>query len=190
MIVIDEIDNFSKEMGAHLQFKQFIDSICKCKSVKVVGIANSVELFRGEIKHQKIQTKAVKIIFNPYTKEQMRAIAFHQIKHHFEQRWSFPLSSILAHVKDPEDQAPNNLRQLLKLFDLKALELCAAKIDKLSGDLRSFFQILRNSISDKVADCASLDPETLQLPELVGRFKLAIRDVAKTCERMFESRIN
>lgn len=193
VIVIDEIDNFSREMGAHLNFKTFIEQICKCKGVKVVGIANSVELFRGEIRNQKIQTKAVKVIFDPYSREQMRTIAFYQIKRHFEQNWSFPLGCILAHVEEAaeaQEETPTHLLQLLKLVEPKALELCAARIDKLSGDLRSFFQILRNALSDKVATCASLDPETMKLAEMVQRFKLTISDVAKTCERMFESRIN
>lgn len=134
ILVIDEIDNFSKSESQNQKFKHLLSLLSKITNLKTIGIANSVELFRGEIKKQEVA--ATKIVFDPYTKDDMRHILFYLIKNSYETLFKLPLDKILKPIKI---ESENPFAHLLLLFDLKALELCAARIDKLSGDLRSCF---------------------------------------------------
>ena len=99
-LVIDEIDAFSKSDSTHLMFQEFLKkllirktSLKRPKSKKkvqnylltVVGIANSVELFKGELRLSQSkqnpleQTKfmienEIKLLFKPYTRENLASI--------------------------------------------------------------------------------------------------------------------
>jgi len=67
----------------------------------------------------------------------MRQILFYLIKHEYETKWNYKLDGVLKPMVAKGEK--NSLAHLLLLFEIKALELCSAKIDKLSGDLRSCF---------------------------------------------------
>ena len=116
----------------------------------------------------------------------MRQILFHLIKHKYENEWKYQIDCILKPLQE-KDATANSLAHLLLLFDIKALDLCSSKIDKLSGDLRSCFQIMHQTIQDKLksVDCLNND-----VAEIVSAFKLTPDDVNQTCDRMFESKVN
>jgi Cdc6-like AAA superfamily ATPase len=166
-----------------------VDAICKLYGVCVVGIANSVELFKGEIKGEKVKTHVSKIIFDPYTKEDMRRILFYLIKHHYEIKWKLKLEPFFSLSEEESNLPGGELRLLLKLFDLKALDLCASRIDKLSGDLRGCFQIMRNSVSEKLNKLQEMKGKPENLDSLLSVVKLTLSDVNEACDKMFESHI-
>lgn len=59
LIVIDEIDNFSKNNDQNSSFKKFLGSFMSSEICpKIVGIANSVELFKGELGVKKDHSKS------------------------------------------------------------------------------------------------------------------------------------
>lgn len=62
--MIDEIDNFSHNAA----FKHFLNQVTQLSKCVVLGIANSVDLFKGEVVAHK------KVIFEPYNKEQLSVI--------------------------------------------------------------------------------------------------------------------
>jgi Cdc6-like AAA superfamily ATPase len=91
-LVIDEIDNFSKSSDQNSKFKKFL-SIFMSSSIcpKIVGISNSVELFKGELTNKDDLSKSyfesqnrLQIMFNPYSQEDLSKILFHLLKNHFE----------------------------------------------------------------------------------------------------------
>ena len=93
LLVIDEIDNFSRNNDQNSKFKNFLTILMNSKICpKIVGIANSVELFKGELsKDKKDLTKQhfesqerLQIIFDPYLQEDLFKILFYLLKHHFE----------------------------------------------------------------------------------------------------------
>jgi hypothetical protein len=94
--VIDEVDAFSQLQSSQAAFttflkriltpdcvvlKQVIDKILVC-GVTVIGIANSIELFKGELtssstsmsKSKLICNNELKIIFSPYSRPQVASI--------------------------------------------------------------------------------------------------------------------
>ena len=85
---------------------------------------------------------ATKIIFDPYKKEDMKTIMFYLVKHEYEQKWKIELDQILLPLVN-DSSKDKNLKQLLLLVEAKALERCAVKIDRMSGDLRGCFDIMR-----------------------------------------------
>lgn len=74
IIFVDEIDNFSKRKEGNKALKAFVRQITKVKGVKVVGIANSVELFKGDLNQK--DSSAHKIVFDPYTRQKMSEVLF------------------------------------------------------------------------------------------------------------------
>ena len=95
VIIIDEIDNFSKNNETNKQFKLFLNKFLKNKLIcpKIIGIANSVELFKGDLNiNNSSSAKAndleelniKKIIFDPYTKEDLQKILFCLMKDSYE----------------------------------------------------------------------------------------------------------
>lgn len=51
-MIIDEIDNFSKSSEQNDKFKNFLKDLVKNKifKIQIIGIANSVEMFKGDLK--------------------------------------------------------------------------------------------------------------------------------------------
>jgi hypothetical protein len=68
-----------------------------------------------------------------------------------------------------------------QFIEIKVFELCAGKIDKLSGDLRVSFEIMRNTVQKKIenmksnSECSSL---------------ITLADASEICEEMFESKVS
>ncbi len=105
----------------------------------VIGIANSVELFKGEytnksnLNQQFLCSNEQKIIFSPYTKDQVAFILKKMLQ----------ISAIeFVEVKSKE--------KLMGLIEEKAFNLAAMKIEKMSGDLRNAFTIIQNAISNRL----------------------------------------
>lgn len=110
----------------------------KCASVSIVGIANSVELFKGEMQvNSNNKSKSfdqskflldneMKLLFKPYTRDQLASILMNLYIDHLKHRG---LESLTTTLINP-----------------KAFQLTSAKIDKLSGDLRVCFEIVRATI--------------------------------------------
>lgn len=51
-LIIDEIDNFSKKTDINNKFKLFLKELVRNKifKIQIIGIANSVEMFKGDLK--------------------------------------------------------------------------------------------------------------------------------------------
>ena len=109
----------------------------KVVSPQIIGIANTVEIFKGEFSNQ---SKTEKIIFEPYTKQDIIFIMINLMKHEIEQIKFFD-----RHFKKNSKKVIS-LDIVNKFVEIKAFELAASKIDKLSGDLRVSFEIMRFSI--------------------------------------------
>ena len=105
----------------------------------VIGIANSVELFKGEytsksnLSQQFLCGNEQKIIFSPYTKDQV----------------VFILKKML-HISAVEHGKTGCREKLQGLIEDKALSLVAMKVEKMSGDLRTAFTIMQNAISNRL----------------------------------------
>ena len=128
-------------------------------SVTIIGIANSVELFKGEIsndgklkglaheegdstdkslilqKSSLICKNEAKVLFKPYTKSQLTEILYRLYESHL-------LS--MSHKDNPD-----NILSKMEIIHPKAFQLAAGKIDKVSGDIRICFEILRQSVQSK-----------------------------------------
>ena len=180
MLVIDEIDALSKSGSSNLVFKNFLKVIIdrdfvngfkekrnltkkivkvpdQTYSLSVIGIANSVELFKGELaagskegkksnlleSNQLLKTNEVKLLFEPYTRNELQMILVNLYKQH--------VSSLDV-----------NTDSLLKnLIHPQSFQLAASKIDKLSGDIRVCFEILRNAVQKKIEFIRPYLPSTL-----------------------------
>lgn len=105
----------------------------------VIGIANSVELFKGEytsksnLNQQFLCANEQKIIFSPYNKDQV----------------VFILKKII-HMSALEYAKGGNREKLQELIEDKAFNLVAMKVEKMSGDLRTAFTIMQNAISNRL----------------------------------------
>ena len=99
--------------------------------IQIIGIANSVEMFKGDLK----QEFAKKIVFDPYTRQELAVILFKLMKTQFDK---FPYFSKV--IKGPKNDT------ILQFIDKNALNICATNVDKLSGDLRVCFSIMKNTV--------------------------------------------
>ena len=87
----------------------------------MIGIANSIELFTGELQTaEKICANELKLLFKPYTREDLATV----------------LSSLAAEA----------IPKIHEVIAPKAFLLAASKIDKISGDIRVCFEIMRQTI--------------------------------------------
>ena len=94
IIFIDEIDNFSRLPDANKALKAFVKRITKVKGVKVIGIANSVELFKGDLKQKDEGTQ--KILFMPYTRQKMSEVLFLMQKAEYDSNHKHNLGLLLC----------------------------------------------------------------------------------------------
>ena len=75
--------------------KRVIEAPVECHSLSIIGIANSVELFKGELaksaksgkgnllkSNQLLRKNEVKLLFEPYTREQLQIILTNLYKDH------------------------------------------------------------------------------------------------------------
>lgn len=137
ILVIDEIDSFSHSSEDQALFNSFLRLLLTSGQVNVIviGIANSVELFKGELtKNASLSKKVIckneeKIIFPPYTSEEFVSI--------IETHLSNFLCIHYARAKHELYEA---------LIDMKAVKLAASKVEKLNGDIRVVFTILSNAV--------------------------------------------
>ena len=146
------------------------DTVLLC-GVTFIGIANSVELFSGELTASKSQLSSTlicrreeKIIFSPYTRAQVTQILtklFHEY--------------LIAHFSSDKHQA---LKE--QLIHNRAIELIAMKVDKMSGDLRQAFEILRSTINKKA--------QLIQSDEATESFTLTYEDANRTLNEIFQSK--
>lgn len=96
MIFVDEVDSFSKSLGSNKDFKTFLTELMQIEGKRVcfVGIANSIELFKGElsqdtklkqirgsldvtktrIRKQFDELKLKKVLFESYTMKDLMSI--------------------------------------------------------------------------------------------------------------------
>lgn len=78
-----------------------------------------------------------KLVFQPYTRDQLRAI--------------------MADMFTTQiDRLGLRTQAYYKLLDPKAIMLAAGKIDKISGDIRVCFEILRSAIQAKLDEIKAL----------------------------------
>ena len=132
--------------------------------VTVVGIANSVELFQGEIFSAQDQLRSrsskkvficpneQKLLFKPYTRDEISAI----------------LTGLAQDTLQPYH------KKVEELIDPKAFQLAASKIDKLSGDIRVCFEIMRQSVTKALTDKVSY---------------IGYEDTLKVVTEMFDSKV-
>lgn len=97
----------------------------------MLGIANSVELLQGDLTYRKhvLCKNEQKLLFKPYTRDDMI-----KVLEQIATQAVAPYSVALADVLHP-----------------KVLQLAASKIDKLSGDIRVCFDIIRNVVQAKMS---------------------------------------
>ena len=147
LICIDEIDAFS---GKHSVFVDVLKKLLrqkpdlKIKSVgrkivasnkpedgyclTVVGIANSVELFQGEIMESlTICNNELRLLFKPYTKDGLANV----------------LRSLACEAIPPSCSIDTIIHN-------KAFLMAASKIDQVSGDIRVCFEIMRQVVQQKL----------------------------------------
>lgn len=133
-------------------------SICP----KIVGIANSVELFKGELTNKEGLSKShfesqnrLQIIFDPYSQEDLSKILFHLLKNHFEKEIPTADRVYFEKVFDSFCSTPvfknkSKVDNIQKFVDKRAIEACSQRITKLSGDLRVCFEIMKNTFKQKI----------------------------------------
>ena len=148
--------------------------------MSVIGIANSVELFRGELNILKvgdikadteilqrsayITKNELKLLFKPYSREELAQILFNLYREHLRdfvnQRRKFSLliqdqprrkSVNPKHAPSEEESKLSAVEEFKRLEEYqlvhpKAFMMAAGKIDKLSGDIRVCFEILRSTV--------------------------------------------
>ena len=114
-------------------------------ALSVIGIANSVELFNGELNcsakaekgnllesNQLLGKNEVKLLFKPYTREDLQVILTNLYR---------------EHLKSNGYAADELVQDLIKP---QSFQLAASKMDKVSGDIRVCFEILRNTVTKKI----------------------------------------
>ena len=79
-----------------------------------------------------LKTNEVKLLFEPYTRNELQVILINLYKQH--------VNSL--------DVGTDSLLQ--NLIHPQSFQLAASKIDKLSGDIRVCFEILRNAVQKKI----------------------------------------
>lgn len=137
-------------------------------AVTVIGIANSVELFQGELnaisssaksasdivqKSAYITKNEQKLLFRPYTAEDLAKIVFNLYREHLRHFVNQKRRFRAANGKDSAGKnASEEFKQLeaYQIMHPKAFTLAAGKVDKLSGDIRVCFEILRESVQRKL----------------------------------------
>ena len=73
------------------------------------------------------------------------------------------------------------LDSVSQFVEIKVFELCAAKIDKLSGDLRVSFEIMRNTVQKKIEKMKA-NPKCSEV--------ITLSEASEVCEEMFESKVS
>ena len=170
-------------------------------AISVIGIANSVELFRGEIsqnqgsidvfegflqKSSYITQNEQKLLFKPYTAEQLSKIVFNLYREHLadfvRQRRRF---------KSPSKQEltlAEEIRQIeeYELMHPKSFLMAAGKIDKISGDIRVCFEILRETVQRKIDALRRVLPQGAE--EKCSQ-KVSILDVNEVIVELYESKL-
>jgi Cdc6-like AAA superfamily ATPase len=133
-------------------------------AVTVIGIANSVELFRGELNQVEASVKVSsdilqksafitkneqKLLFKPYTAEDLAKIVFNLYREHLR---DFVNQKRRFNTDKSKMSAAEEFRQLeaYQIVHPKSFALAAGKIDKLSGDIRVCFEILRETVQRKL----------------------------------------
>eukprot|EP00347_Sterkiella_histriomuscorum_P021811 403332685 len=179
ILMIDEIDAFSFHSQASSYFNIFLKILLKFNtlSVSVIGIANSVELFKGELtsSNNKLNSaflcqNEMKIIFTPYDKSKVTLILKTLVDRFIHKNYSTVKSQ-------------NSMRNLI---DQRSYDMVALKVEKVSGDLRTSFNIMQCAITEKVKFIKSLsDKEAISNPKTL---LLTYEDVNKAIIEIYQSK--
>ena len=131
-----------------------------------IGIANSVELFQGELTGFRardggpiICQNEQKLLFKPYTRDELAKVL------------NGLAGEVLAQFKLKVEEVVNPL----------AFLLAASKVDRISGDIRVCFEILRLSLQKKI--------ESLKIDDKLRECVLNHNDVNGAIGAMFESKV-
>lgn len=63
--------------------------------------------------------------------------------------------------------------------------MCASKTDKLGGDLRVCFSIIKNTVQAKIDYLNSIEVDL----EILEKVRITLHDVNEVCEEMFASKL-
>ena len=208
LIVIDEIDNFSRNSDQNSQFKNFLSIFMNSQICpKIVGIANSVELFKGELTVQKELSKQhfesqdrLQIIFDPYLQEDLTKILFYLLKHHFEKVIPASSRSYFKKVFERFCTTPSfkpkksqNVENILRFIDTKAIDICSQRMTRHSGDLRVCFEIMKNTFKTKLLMLKS-ESESKTSSDIIDDshitlIKVTAKNTQDTMDDMFTSKL-
>ena len=166
-------------------------------SLTIIGIANSVELFKGEIsqdgklkglaheeghhdsfmlqKSSLICNNEAKVLFKPYTKDSLS-----EILQRLYETFLLKLS-----VKDN----PDNILSKQELIHPKAFQLAAGRIDKVSGDIRVCFEILRQAVQNKAEEIRERQKESKGDQMELSKIKVSQLFINQVILDMFESKL-
>ncbi|CDW83055.1 cell division control protein 6 homolog [Stylonychia lemnae] len=175
ILVIDEIDAFSKVAQTQVHFNNLLKLLIHKDrmNISIVGIANSVEMFKGELtmtsqfqNSQMICKNEKKLIFPPYDKAKIITI----------------LSQLYSNYINEQYSPQSKRDQLKSLIDARSFDIAASKVDKLSGDLRQAFAIIHRCIFDKLQILKKQsDDQTLNL-------EISYDDVNTTIIQIYQSK--
>lgn len=122
----------------------------------------------------------MKLLFKPYTKNELAEILFNLYREHLKdfvnQRRKF--SSEESKLTSFEEF---KLLEEYQLVHPKAFLMAAGKIDKLSGDIRVCFEILRSTVQKKI--------DYLRKSPTDGSNKIGICDVNEVIIDLYESKL-
>ena len=142
IVVLDEIDAFAHHKINQQELNVFLKSLLNANkiSMTLIGIANSIEFFKGELQSKATQFHSsmlckneLKLIFAPYSKDQIVTILSNLASNFIDIRYS-----------QYKREAMNDL------ISKKTFELIALKVEKLSGDLRLALDIMQKAIASKL----------------------------------------
>lgn len=144
IVILDELDGLLGSTASLLELKELLGMACEADShLLVVGISNSINLIDQCADDLSIKAEEVqKVLFNPYTRQQMAAILEQQM-----QRLPGPV------------------------FEPMALRLCAAKMADNHGDVRKALSTCEAAL-DMLVDDADTADETAGSRQGAGQRRL------------------